>query len=112
MEYGYYMIFGVFLILFIIFIQPAVQLYLLLRKPRSKMVRTIGVIGLCIHSVFLLLFFYSSSFKGMFNFSGHGGKEIPQFIVNSMTISIIASILFFILFVAALFGNRVNNLNN
>ena len=48
----------------------------------------------------------------MFNFSGHGGKEIPQFIVNSMTISIIASILFFILFVAALFGNRVNNLNN
>ena len=112
MEYGNYILFVMVFIFFIVFIQPAIQVYLLLRKPRSKIVKRIGLIGLVIHSVFLLLFFYLATFNGVLNFSGHGGKEAPPFIVELMAVFIVASILFFIAFIAAVIGNRINNLNN
>lgn len=83
--------------------QPVVQLVLLLRKPRTRNVKIITLIGLLIHVLFLAVFGYSLTFEGAYNISGHGRyEETPPFLFESMFMFLIASVLMFSVLVIAI----------
>lgn len=109
MDYECLIVFGIALVAWLIFLQPIIQLYLLFRKARSKVEKAIGLISLFINFIFLTTFFYGASFKGAFNISGHGTSEpMPSFLIETIFISFIASLLFFVIFIVTLVGGRLH----
>lgn len=109
MGYEYFIMFGIALVAWLIFLQPIIQLYLLFRKAISKIEKKIGLISLFINFIFLTTFFYGASFKGVFNISGHGTREpMPSFLFGTIFISLIASLLLFIIFIVTLVGGRLH----
>ncbi len=83
--------------------QPVVQVLLLLRVPRERKIKVLGLIGLFIHGLFIVSLGHIATLEGIFNISGHGGPgEMPPYPFELMPILLVSSILAFVVFIVAI----------
>lgn len=86
---------------------PLCELYFLIKRWQKRRIKFLGVVGVVVHSVFLVALVDSFRYPGAYNFSGHGTSVAGpdgefELIVNTL----LTSIAIFILFMFFVFSLR------